>query len=105
VIAYSFSQRRREIGIRVALGAAQGGVMKLVLGQCLRLVLPGVAIGLAASAMLTRLIATLLFEVRPADPVILGAVSAILVAVAVAAAFEPAWRASRVDPAIALRLE
>ena len=105
VIAYSISQRTHEIGIRVALGARQGGVLKLVLGQCLRLVLLGVAIGLAASAILTRFIATLLCEVKPVDPVILGAVSVILVAVALTAAFGPAWRASRVDPVIALKFE
>jgi putative ABC transport system permease protein len=105
VIAYSFSQRTHEIGIRVALGGRQGEVLRLVLGQCLRLLLLAVAIGLAASAMLTPLIATLLYDVKPADPVVLAAVSAILIAVALTAAFGPAWRASRVDPVIALRFE
>ena len=79
--------------------------MKLVLGQCLRLVLLAVAIGLPASATLTRFLATLLYEVKPADPLVLAAVSAILIAVAPGAAFGPAWRASRVDPVIALKFE
>ncbi len=105
VIAYSVSQRTHEIGIRVALGAGQGELLRLVLGQCLRLVLLGVTIGLAVSAVLTRFIATLLYEVKPADPVILCAVSAILVAVALAAAGGPAWHASRVEPVIALKCE
>jgi putative ABC transport system permease protein len=105
VIAYSISQRTHEIGIRIALGAHQEAVLKLVLSQCFHLVLLGVAIGLAASAVLTRWIATLLYEVKPADPVILGAVAAILVAVALTAAFGPAWRASRVDPVVALKVE
>jgi putative ABC transport system permease protein len=105
VFAYSVSQRTQEIGIRIALGARQGELLKLVLGQCLRLVLLAVAIGLAASAVLTRLLATLLYEVKPADPLVLAAVSAILVVVALGSAFGPAWRASRVDPVIALKFE
>jgi putative ABC transport system permease protein len=105
VIAYSFTQRTHEIGIRVALGARQGEILKLVLGQCLRVVLLAVAVGLAASAMLSRFIATLLYDVKPADPAVLAVVSAILTAVALIAAFGPAWRASRVDPVIALKLE
>jgi len=105
VFAYSFSQRTHEIGIRVALGARQQEVLKLVLGQCLRVVLVAVAIGVAVSALLTRFMATLLYEVKPADPIVVAAVSGILVAVALTAAFGPAWRSSRVDPVVALKLE
>jgi putative ABC transport system permease protein len=105
VFAYSFSQRMHEIGIRIALGARQEELLKLVLGQCLRLVLLAVAIGLAASAMLTRFIATLLYEVKPIDPFVWVGVSVILVGVALTAAFGPAWRASRIDPVIALKFE
>lgn len=105
VFAYSFSQRTHEIGIRIALGARQEELLKLVLGQCLRLVLLAVAIGLAASAMLTRFIATLLYEVKPIDPFVWAGVSVILVGVALTAAFGPAWRASRIDPVIALKFE
>jgi putative ABC transport system permease protein len=105
VFAYSFSQRTREIGIRIALGARREELWRLVLGQCLRLALLGAAIGLAGSAVLTRFLTTLLFEVRPTDPLVLAAVSAMLIAVALAAAFGPAWRASRVDPVAALKSE
>ena len=103
VFAYSVSQRTQEIGIRIALGARQQELLKLVLGQCLRMTLLAVAIGIAASALLTRLMGTILFEVKPADPFVLAAVSAILTAVALTAAFRPAWRASRVDPVVALK--
>lgn len=105
VFAYSFSQRTHEIGIRIALGARQEELLKLVLGQCLRLVLLAVAIGLAASAMLTRFIATLLYEVKQIDPFVWTGVSVILVGIALTAAFGPAWRASRIDPVIALKFE
>jgi putative ABC transport system permease protein len=105
VFAYSFSQRTREIGIRMALGARRAELLKLALGECLRLALVAIAIGLAASAMLTRFIARLLYEVKPTDPIVLAAVSAILAGVALTAAFGPAWRASRVDPVIALKHE
>jgi putative ABC transport system permease protein len=103
VFAYSVTQRTQEIGIRIALGAQPRGILKLVLGQCLRLVLTAITIGLLASALLTRFIATLLYEVRPTDPVVLAAVSLILAVVALTAAFGPAWRASRADPVIALK--
>ncbi len=105
VFAYSCSQRTHEVGIRLALGARQQEVLKLVLGQCLRLVLLGAAIGLAVSAMVTRLLATLLYEVKSTDPLVQAAVSAILIGVALLAAFGPAWRASRVNPVIALKCE
>ena len=105
VFAYSFSQRTHEIGIRIALGARQEELLKLVLGQCLRLVLLAVAIGLAASAVLTRFIATLLYEVKPIDSFVWTGVSVILVCVSLTAAFGPAWRASHVDPVFALKFD
>jgi putative ABC transport system permease protein len=105
VFAYSFSQRTHEIGIRIALGARQQEVLELVLGQCLRVVLVALGIGVAFSALLTRFMATLLYEVKPADPTVVAAVSGILIAVAFTAAFGPAWRSSRVDPVVALKLE
>jgi putative ABC transport system permease protein len=105
VFAYSFSQRTHEIGIRIALGARQQEVLKFVLGQCLRVILLAVAIGVAASALLTRFMATLLYEVKPADPIVVAVVSVILIAVALTAAFGPAWRSSRVDPVVALKFE
>ncbi len=103
VIAYSVTKRTHEIGIRIALGARQGGILKLVLGQSLRLVLLGVGIGLASSALLTRFMASLPFEVKATDPATFAAVSTFLLGVALAAAFVPARRASRVDPMTALR--
>jgi ABC-type antimicrobial peptide transport system permease subunit len=105
VFGYSYSQRTREIGIRIALGARREEVLKLVLGHCLRLVLFAVAIGIGASALLTRYLSTLLYEVKPGDPIVVAAVSVILIAVALAAAFGPAWRCSRVDPVVALKFE
>jgi putative ABC transport system permease protein len=105
VMAYSVTRRTHEIGIRIALGARQSGVLKLVLGQGLRVVLLGVGIGLAVSLLLTRVMATLLYQVSATDPVILASVSAVLLGVALTAAFVPARRASRVDPMVALRDE
>ena len=105
VIAHSVGQRRREIGIRVALGARSGQVIAMVLRQWFRLVLAGVVIGLAAALALTRLMASLLYGVRPTDPLTFAAVAAVLVAMSLLASWVPAWRAMRVDPMIALRSE
>ncbi|MEX2262566.1 MAG: ABC transporter permease [Bryobacteraceae bacterium] len=105
LIAYSVSERTQEIGIRMAVGAAQHQVLRMVLKQGMRLVLIGLAIGLAGSLALTRLIAFALYGVTPTDAVTLAAVCGVLAAVSLAAVFWPAYRASRIDPLHALRSE
>ena len=105
VISYLVSQRTREIGVRVALGAQRSDVLRLILGDGARLTFLGVAIGLAASLGLTRLLAKMLFGVRASDPVTLIVVTVILSAVAFLACYIPARRATRVDPMVALRYE
>jgi putative ABC transport system permease protein len=105
VISYSVAQRVREIGIRLALGASRGEVVRLVAGEGLRLAGAGIAVGLLGAAAATRLLEALLFEVRPLDlPTFLGA-GAALGAVALLASALPAARASRVDPSTALRAD
>ena len=105
VISHSVSQRTREIGIRVALGAQSKDVLKQVLQEGARLAAVGLALGLAGSLAATRLIATLLFGVKPADPLTFVVVAVILVSVTLAASYIPARRATRVDPTVALRYE
>ncbi|HEV2206282.1 MAG TPA: ABC transporter permease [Candidatus Acidoferrales bacterium] len=105
VISYSVAQRTHEIGIRMALGANPLQVMRLVLSQGLNLALIGAAIGIVASFALTRLMAGLLFGISATDPLTFISVTAILVAVAVAACYIPARRAMRVDPVRSLRCE
>jgi putative ABC transport system permease protein len=105
VMAYTFSRRTGEIGLRMALGAQRGDILKVVLGEGARMVVFGVAAGLIGSAMLTRFLQTLLFEIKPTDPITFGVLTALLVSVAILACLIPAQRASRVDPLVALRHE
>jgi putative ABC transport system permease protein len=105
VVSYSVEQRTREIGLRMAIGAAPNAVMRLVVGDAMKLALAGVVLGLAGAAVFARLAAMLLFEVTPSDPASYAATSAILFAVAVFACYAPARRAMRVDPIAALQAE
>jgi putative ABC transport system permease protein len=105
VLVYSVEQRTKEIGIRVALGARRGEVMALILGRGLRLSLAGAALGVAGALLATRYLKSLLYGVTPHDPVTLAAGCAVLIAVAMAAAWLPARRAVAVDPMAALRNE
>jgi len=103
VISYLVSQRTHEIGVRIALGAQRNEVVRLVLEEGLRMALTGAAIGMLAALTLARLMAAQLFGVSAHDPLTFAAVAALLVVVAVAACYLPARRATRVDPATALR--
>jgi ABC-type antimicrobial peptide transport system permease subunit len=105
VVSYTMSQRTREIGIRMALGAAQSDVMGMVLRQGFARVGIGLAFGVAGSAAASQLLGKFLYGLSPADPVAWIGVSLVLSAVALAASWLPARRASRVDPVVALRYE
>jgi ABC-type antimicrobial peptide transport system permease subunit len=104
-VSYSVSQRIREMGIRIAVGAERGDVLWLVLGQAARVALLGIVIGVAAALGLTRLMNSLLFGVSATDPATFVGVSSLLTLVALCASFLPARRAMRVDPMVALRHE
>ena len=103
VTSYGVNERRREIGIRVTLGATAGAAQRLVLGRVGRLVATGVALGVGATLLLAPLVRTLLYELEPRDPVTIGGAAAILAAIGLLAGWLPARRASRIDPAQVLR--
>jgi ABC-type antimicrobial peptide transport system permease subunit len=105
VMAYFVTERTREIGIRVALGAQTSDVLKLVVRNGMRLALMGVVIGLTGSFALTRLMSSFLFGVAPTDALTFAVVSLGLIAVALVACYIPARRAMKVDPVVALRYE
>jgi putative ABC transport system permease protein len=105
VMSYGVAQRTHEIGVRMALGAQQGQVARMILSRGLILTVSGLALGVAGAAALGRYLETLLFEIKPADPLTLAAVTGILLVVAIAAAYIPARRAAKVDPMVALRYE
>ena len=105
VMAYSVTQRTREIGIRMALGSTPAGVFRIVIGNALRLTAIGIAVGIVAAFALTRYLSSLLFQVRVMDPLTLGAVIIVLAGVSLFASYLPARRATHVHPVVALRYE
>jgi ABC-type antimicrobial peptide transport system permease subunit len=105
VLGYAVQQRSREFGVRVALGATGRNVLALVLGSAGRLILTGVAIGLALAVASARTISTFLFGVQPIDPITFVLVPLVLIATAAIAVAAPAWRAARIDPVEAFRSE
>ena len=105
VISYAVSQRTREIGVRMALGARPADVLRMILTEGLKLVAVGVALGIAAALLLTRLLEGMIYGVSMRDPLIFVVVNLLLVTVSLAACYVPARRAMRVDPLIALRYE
>lgn len=105
VIAFSVSRRTREIGVRMALGAAPGQVLRMVVTQAMLLAAAGIAIGIAGGVALARVIRTLLFGISPTDPLTLAGASLVMLAVAAVASYLPARRAARVDPVVALHYE
>ena len=103
ILAYSVNQRKREIGLRMALGASQASVLRLILKQGMSLVMTGVLIGFAAALLVGRVVSRMLYGVSPADPISVTGAAVVLLAVALLACYLPARWASRVDPLVALR--
>src|SRR6202040_646115 len=103
VMSYAVSQSTRELGLRMALGAGASNVLRLVISRGLALMLGGVLLGAAVALGLTRLLGNLLYRVSPRDPLAFGAAFAVMTIASLAACFLPAWRATRTDPAEALR--
>jgi predicted permease len=103
VMAFSVAQRTAEIGIRQAIGAQRGDILRMVMAQGFKLSIAGVVAGAVAAAALTRLMSGMLFQVSATDPVTFGAIAGVFIAVALAASYVPAWRAMRIDPVVALR--
>jgi putative ABC transport system permease protein len=105
VIAYLVAQRTQEIGVRMALGADKGDILRLVMGRSLRLIVSGIAVGLVAALAATRVLSSLLYSIGPHDPVTFGLVTLLLVLVAIVAALIPARSATSVNPIVALRCD
>jgi len=105
VMAYSVTQRTHEIGIRVALGAQPLDILRMTVGEGMILVIFGLVAGLIGAAMLTRLLQTMLYNVKPFDPITYSVIPALLASVALIACLVPARRATQVDPLVALREE
>jgi putative ABC transport system permease protein len=104
-MSYSVTQRTHEIGIRMAIGARPLDVFKMILGQGMKLALIGVGLGLVGAFIVTRFMATMLFGIEPTDATTFGAITAILIAVALLACYLPGRRATKVEPTISLRYE
>jgi putative ABC transport system permease protein len=105
ILAYSVQQRVRDFGVRRALGATTADVLRLVVGNAIRLIAAGSIVGLALSAVSSRLLASMLFGVQPLDPVTFAFVTIVVALTGALFAAGPAWRAARIDPAVALRGE
>ena len=105
VMSYAVTQRTREIGIRMAIGASRTDVFKMILGQGMKLTLLGVGIGLLGAFALTRLMATMLFGVEPTDATTFGSIAVLLITIALLACYLPGRRATKVEPTISLRYE
>jgi putative ABC transport system permease protein len=105
VMTYAVSQRTREMGIRMALGAQIRDVLRLIMRRGMRLVVIGIVLGLAGALALTRFLSSLLMGVGTADPLTFAGMAILLVGVALVACYLPAWRATKADPTVALRVE